>query len=369
MLRKAFLAITCLACFFFIAVQVWATSFEYSAAKELGTYATNQAAKDLDTKWNPENCIALTNAGYARPNGQSSLGCLDGIAAQSKATPGQGTLIRLQSRFDQPLWFAFYARKSGQCAYYQLEADKAAQALSNKQSLTPSLFTRKDTARIDADFLFAHSQKFQNQAQKGLFGSNLFRVVTVANAADRNCPDYVLTALQVHDHYCPGVSSGLMLTAYTQEYILKSSPQTECFVLSINPWCKEDALITLLNATPGKKGYGVLYPTEKEVTSWPKPLNQVDTVVFTQENNDQAWHGWLLGFDFDRARQMQDLPKFDSVVVDKLAADRWFLDRLDRPEKFVSVLKEVELEDGASPRDLLKPGSNPVHILADMPAY
>ena len=366
MFRKAFLVTTCLVCVFCIAVQVWATSPGYTAAKELGTYAATQAAKDLDTYWKSGNCIALTNAGYARPNGQSSLGCLDGIAVQSKTTLGQGTLIRLQSRFDQPLWFAFYDRKSGQCVYYQLDTDKAAQALSKTPSLAPTLFTRKDTARIDADFLFSHSQQFQAQAEKGLFGSNLFRVVTVANAADRKCPDYVLTALQFHDHYCPGVSSGLLLTAYTQEHIMDSSPQTECFVLSINPWCKEDALISLLNATPGKRAYGVIYPPKEEVKSWPKPMNQVNTVVFTREDNNQVWHGWLLGFDFDRARQMQDLPEFDSVVLNKLAADLWFLDRLDKPEQFVSVLKEVELEDGASPRDLLKPGSNPVQILTDM---
>jgi hypothetical protein len=27
----------------------------------------------------------------------------------------------------------------------------------------------------------------------------------------------------------------------------------------VDPWCKEDALLVLLNATPGKKGYAISY--------------------------------------------------------------------------------------------------------------
>jgi hypothetical protein len=95
-------------------------------------------------------------------------------------------------------------------------------------------------------------------------------------------------------------------------------------------------------------------------------MNQVDIVVFTQEEGDKKWHGWLLGFDFDKARKMQDLPEFDFAVVDKLASDLWFLDRLDRPEQFDVVHQKVELEAGFLPQDLLKPGSNPVQILDSM---
>jgi formylmethanofuran dehydrogenase subunit E-like metal-binding protein len=272
----------------------------------------------------------------------------------------------LQSRFDQPLWFAFYDRSSGRCAYFELEAEPAGKALAGLQDLDKNLLSRSDIARINAEFLFAQPEAFQAKSRQGVFGQNVFRVVTVANAADQDCPNHALKAMQVHDHYCPGVTSGIILATYVQENILKDSSQTKCFVLSLNPWCKEDALTTLLNATPGKRAYGVLYPTKEEVTSWPDPMNQVDTVVFTQEEGEKKWHGWLLGFDFDQARQMQDLPEFDSVVIDKLAADLWFLDRLDRPEQFVVVHKKVELGAGLSPQELLQPGSNPVQILADM---
>ena len=366
MFRKIGLLIVCCMVSGLVAGQAPAVCSNYPAARDLGRYVAVQAASALDENWKAGECIVLSNAGYARPDGRSTQGCLDGVAEITRSSVGRSTLITLQSRFDQPLWFAFYDRSSGRCAYYELEAELAGKALAGHQDLDKTLFSRSDMARIDAEFLFAEPEAFKAKCRQGLFGQNVFRVVTVANAADQDCPNHVLKAMQVHDHYCPGVTSGIMLAAFVQEHILNDSAQAPCFVLSLNPWCKEDALTTLLNATPGKRAYGVVYPGEGEVKSWPKPMHTVSTAVFVQKEKDNAWHGWLLSFDFDQARSMQDLPAFDFPVLDKLASDLWFLDKLDSPERFVSVVKEVELENGVSPKALLRPGSNPVRMLAEM---
>ena len=95
-------------------------------------------------------------------------------------------------------------------------------------------------------------------------------------------------------------------------------------------------------------------------------MSKISTAVFVQEEADQAWHGWLLSFDFDKARSIQDFPLYGFPVLDKLASDLWFLEKLDSPEAFVSVVKEVELEQGVSPKTLLRPGSDPVRMLSDM---
>ena len=129
---------------------------------------------------------------------------------------------------------------------------------------------------------------------------------------------------------------------------------------------KAFSLTTLLNATPGKRSYGVLYPDEKTVETWPEPMNGVHTAAFVKAPGQATWHGWLLSFDFEKARSMQEMPKFDFPVLDKLAMDLWFLDRLDQPEIFVSVVKEVELAHGMSPKTLLRPGTNPVELLGNM---
>jgi formylmethanofuran dehydrogenase subunit E-like metal-binding protein len=52
------------------------------------------------------------------------------------------------------------------------------------------------------------------------------------------------------------------------DYVKKHLPLEQggsYFVQSVQPWCKEDALLIMLNATPGKGGYAVTYPTEAGV--------------------------------------------------------------------------------------------------------
>ena len=366
MIRKIGVYMVCCMISWLVAGQALAVCPNYSSALDLGRYVAGQAASTLDQDWKAGECIVLTNAGYARPDGEPSQGCLDGVADITGASVGQSSLISLQSRFDKPLWFAFFDRSSGRCAYYELQDELAGKALNGDGALDEKLFSRTDVARIDAETLFAEPEAFKARCRKGLFGQNVFRVVTVANAADRDCPNQALKAMQVHDHYCPGVTSGIMLASFVQEHILKGSSQAECYVLSLDPWCKEDALTTLLNATPGKRAYGVVYPEEGDVDTWPEPMNKVSTVVFVKHGEDKAWHGWLLSFDFDKARSMQDLTSYGFFVLDKLASDLWFLDQLDSPETFVSVVKEVELEQGVSPKTFLRPGSDPLPMLAGM---
>jgi formylmethanofuran dehydrogenase subunit E-like metal-binding protein len=260
------------------------------------------------------------------------------------------------------LWFAFYRPDSGKCAYLQAQGKRAAKALSGEQFRDRG-FALEQAARINADHIVDHAGAFQDRAENGLFGNNLFRVVTGANAAAKNSPDDLLTAVQLHDHYCPGVSSGVLLARYIRQQILPGRPGADCFVLSLKPWCKEDALITLLNATPGKRSYGVMYPGDGESESWPAPLSRTDTIFFLRENSG-SWQGKMLRFDFAKAKEMFSGPETGIPTVDKLAMDLWLMGYLDEPGAFVDTVGTVQLDKGQSPRDLLSPGTNPVEMLS-----
>ncbi|MFP4169218.1 MAG: FmdE family protein [Desulfonatronovibrionaceae bacterium] len=330
-------------------ISAQCTAPEYDRAVRLGEKAAKTAQDMLDEDLSGTRVIALSNAGYAEPGGLSSQGCVDGISATSTASVGSSTLITLQSRSNAPLWFAFYLPESGECVYLQMEGKSGAAAL---QKDTDPAFSFKQTARIDSAYIFNNPKKFKKQAKEGLFRKNLFRVVTVANAAAKDCPDDVLQAIRVHDHYCPGVTSGVLLARYVQNEITEPD-QDGLFVLSLVPWCKEDALTTLLNATPGKRSYGVFYPDREKTGNWPEPLNKSCSIVFTKKGKE--WTGHILGFDFNRAKKMYGDKKFGFYVLDKLYADLWFLDYLDRPEKFVDNLGTIALKKGESPTDFLRP--------------
>ena len=360
-MRSIKLIVLALVCVVLQSSSLGATAPNYQAARSLGQHAAERAAGILDCRLTERKTIVLTNAGFARPGGLSSKGCLDGLSAATGSSVGSSTLLRLQSRFDQPLWFAFYRPDSGKCAYLQAEPRRAEKALSGKDSSDQS-FALEQTARIEAEHIVDHAGAFQDRAENGLFGNNLFRVVTAANAAAENSPDDLLTAIQLHDHYCPGVSSGVLLARYIRKQILPGRPGADCFVLSLKPWCKEDALISLLNATPGKRSYGVMYPGDGESESWPAPLSRTDTIFFLRENSG-SWQGKMLRFDFAKAKEMFSGPETGITTVDKLAMDLWLMGYLDEPGAFVDTVGTVQLDKGQSPRDLLSPGTNPVEML------
>jgi len=345
-MRKIFIIFSILSLFLLSSTWALATSPNYNQAVKLGEKVVTEADIMLDnTTLSEDRIIVLTNAGYAEPGGYSSRGCLDGITSLTTASPGSSTLICLQSRLDKPLWFSFYNPESGQCAYLQLENGEAVSAL--KEGKSP-YFELQQTAIIRAEDVFANPDDFVSRAKNGLFGENLFRVVTVSNAAAKNFPDYVLKTFVVHDHYCPGVTSGALLVKYIQKEIL--SPDQDIFILSLEPWCKEDALTTLLNATPGKRSYGVWYPENKE--NWSEPLNNTDTVIFTK-TGDSNWTGHLLSFEFPE--EMNPPESFGHFALDKLYMDLWFYDKLDEPERFIQDFGKVELPEGMSPKVFLNP--------------
>lgn len=329
---------------------VMATDTTYEQARELGRTSVQEAQTLLNENLREGVVIALTNAGYAMPGGGSSKGCLDGIADAANASVGASTLIAVQSRMDAPLWFAFYRPESGECAYLEGNATHMAQAL--EQGEVPT-FSRRDTMRIDAEHLFAHPETCSTRIKEGAMGSNAFRVITIANAAAKNCPDHALQAMVVHDHFCPGVSSGIILASYIQHHLLRQH-DTKLFLLSLTPWCKEDALTTLLNATPGKGAYGVLYGDRKNTDAWPAALRKTCTIAFVQ-NADKTWTGHLLGFDFERVQQNYADKTFGSPLLDKLYADLWFLDHMNNPEAFVETFGQIQLPRNTSPKTFLQP--------------
>lgn len=351
-MRKVGIILTLCCLFQLVAVSAWAMAPEYKTAVLIGEHAAQEAAGMLGQNLKDNPVIVLTNAGYARPGDHSTMGCVDGLAEATSASVGSSTLLVLQSRPDASLWFAFFAVKTGECAYLEPEGDIFTLV---KQSGKSVAWAVRQKARIDADYIFSHADAFKATAEKGLFGKNLFRVVTVANAAARNCPDRALQAMRVHDHFCPGITSGIILADYIQREVIKPG-QKKIFILSLVPWCKEDALTTLLNATPGKRAYAVLYGDKKKAAAWPAPLNRTCTVAFTP-NEEGIWTGRLLGFDFNAAKKQYQDRAFGQIVLDKLYADLWFLDHLEEPASFVEELGQVTLPEGTSPKDLVRPDS------------
>ena len=291
--------------------------------------------------------IAMSNAGYAEVNSSSTQPALDGLAQVTGASRGRNTLVEVHSDSQAKLWFAVYDPKTGACAYLQVDEN----AVSGSSA---ELFSIHTLMRIDADYLFANVPLSTAKFKEKPFAGNEFRIITIANAIARGVSSAAVRAFEFHDHYCPGVSSGILMVSFIKKYFPHSG--SGYFVQAVNPWCKVDAMLVLLNATPGKIGYAVTYPSDADKAKWKPEAKNAATIVYRQNDKTKRWEGRVFGFDWVET----SCPKTENGVIDKLCADLWYLDRMDAPEKFVQVIKEFELPEGVTPKDWARPGVDPM---------
>ena len=369
--------IICFTFIFFIpSISFSASSKEYRVWKAIGARVAWESSRLTGQRPGTDDPIALTNAGYAEIDGHSTQGCMDGLTWRLGVTRGNNTLLEIHSRYDKALWFFIYYKKSGVGVYLEVNpevipglvnnADKhgfSQIARNNLRIPASQLFTRMAVENIKAEHLFANAEEYNEKFKKKIFGGNEFRIVTIANGVAAGAPAYAIRAFEFHDHYCPGVLSGILMVNYIKEYFPLQSPDDRYFVLTVKPWCKEDALIVLLDTTPGKKGYAVSYPNEEDTEQWKEEAKNAATIIFLQDGTTKKWEGRLLGFSFDKANEMHDFPDYGSSVLNKLYSDLWYLNYFDQPELFVSVIKEFELAEGEDPKDWARPGVNPLEKL------
>jgi formylmethanofuran dehydrogenase subunit E-like metal-binding protein len=303
------------------------------------------------------NLIVLTNAGYAEVNGSSTQGALDGLAFVTAASRGRNTLVEIHSASWTPLWFALYDKVSGYCAYLEVDSSAAAKTTGGSASASSDPFGIRSVERINVEHLYAHPSEFKVKFDKKIFGGNEFRIVTIANAIAKGAPAYAIRAFEFHDHYCPGVTSGILMTNYLKKHFPPGDGGY--FIHAVEPWCKEDAFLVLLNATPGKGGYAVSYPADADKTCIVPEAKNASTIVYRRKEKKKKWEGLVLAFAWAEPQ----CPTTGNAVIDKLCTDLWYLERMEKPEDFVKVVKSFELPEGVSPRDWARPGVDPLKML------
>ncbi|MGE0083928.1 MAG: FmdE family protein [Desulfococcaceae bacterium] len=333
------------------------TEYEYwsSAGKKAGDQAFAMM-KQNGIAPKKENLIVLSNAGYAEIGNSSTMGFIDGISDATGCRRGNNAFAEIHSRYDAPLWCAVYDKVSGLCAYLQLKSSK----ISGDIQAAPAseIFEIAVSEKINADHLYANAEAYNKKFSEKIFGGNDFRIVSIANALAKGVPSYVLRAFEYHDHYCPGVTSGIMMVNYLKKNF-PVKPGSSYFVQSVQPWCKEDALMTLLNATPGKGGYSALYSTEADREKWKPEAKDAATIVYREDKGTKKWDGIVLGFKWDDSV----CKEFGKSMIGKLCMDLHYLDRLDKPEDFVREIKRFELPAEQTPKDWARPGIDPMKML------
>jgi formylmethanofuran dehydrogenase subunit E-like metal-binding protein len=295
---------------------------------------TSIAMKTLNLSKGSGNLLVLTNAPYVKINGACALPYLDQVQEVTGCSVGKGNLLFFQRSQNHPLRMMLFKKSTGDAVIMSLKNQKP---VTEKLNLSAGTISEssfwKTTGALNA-------------------GKDMFTLATIANMWAKGAPYDFLKSAELHNHICPGVTSGYLLA----HYILNRYPlqKNERYTIVACPvWCKEDALQVVLDCTPGKKGM-VVKPLTEEQRERISVKNPAGMVLIWNAKN-KTGKGMVLSFDFDRLRSLA--PKDASKAVMVLAA----ADYLDKPDQFVSEAARFELNE-ASYEDIVTAGSNPYAV-------
>ncbi|CQR74473.1 FmdE, Molybdenum formylmethanofuran dehydrogenase operon [Sporomusa ovata DSM 2662] len=314
----------------------------------------------------PENIIVLTNSSYVKFGDYSPQATIDGLSKETGCTVGKGNLLEVHAARTNPLWFVLYDKESGKSVYCVVNKEKAMELLDKgvtdlKGVSSRDLFSKIVCENIKADYLFAHAQAWDNKTKEKVFDGNEFRIVTIVNAAAKGAPVDFMNGVLYHDHFCPGVTSGYLLANFLEREMPLRSASESYFIISAPVWCKEDALQTVLNTTPGKSGMAILPMNAKSKEQLLPEAKNLAGIYFRTDRKTKKSEALVLTFDFAKGAALSGLDKQNLFEWEKkVKTVLWELDNLDKPELFITVLKRFELQEGETPMSYVQPGVNPL---------
>ena len=310
---------------FFWAASVFASPFETAVTKAMQTLSV--------TKGDPR-LLLLTDAPYVTLDGQNALPYLGQAQELNGCTVGRGNLLFFQRPQSHPLRFMLFHKTSGDAVIISRTGETwSAQTLNmGAEAIARPAFWER-TGDYQA-------------------GQDLFALAALANVWAQDGPYDFLKSAELHNHICPGLTSGYLIAHYILNHY-PLAPGERYIVLASPVWCKEDALQVILDCTPGKKGLIVkpLSPAQLEAVTVPNPA----AILLIWNGKQKTGRGVALSFDFERLRALvpEGAPKAASV----LAA----LDHLGEPDRFVSAAAAFDLDEPLYHR-LTEAGSNPYEV-------
>ncbi len=294
-----------------------------------------QAMKKLTLSKGHLNLLLMTNAPYVKVDGKNALPYLNQVQALTGCTVGKGNLLFFQRPQSHPLRLMLFNKISGDAVIISRAEQK----------------WQKDTLNLSAKTIA--SPAFWENIQQYKAAKDMFTLAAIANVWAQDGPYDFLKSAELHNHICPGLTSGYLIAHYIlEQFPLKTD---ESYTIVACPvWCKEDAFQVVMDCTPGKKGLIVKHLSEdqKKQLAVANPAG----LVLIWNRKEKSGRGAALSFNFDKIRALspEDTPKAASVLS--------VLKHLNQPERFVETAAEFTLDEKKY-NAIMQAGVNPYEVV------
>jgi len=335
-------------------------------AYDLGSRAATVGMDLLNVESGSDQVLALTNAGHARIAGETTQRALSGVTDVSGLRQGDGNLLVVNRPDYRPLWFFFYNTETGLAVYMEPDPEFIEKNVTERRTLpADKAFSQVSLMVVSLDAMLASPDDAGTIFARKKFGGNEFSLIGLSNVWAAGAPFDFMQAAAFHDHLCPGVTSGYMITRYVEKVLPVTNRTAETYVDIGSPnWCKEDAFQMIWDATPGKNSMVVMaLSPEDEAALKEKYGTRPAGIIIRWNDAAQKGTGVALGFDFDKVSEELGLVNFTGPSwAPKLVQDIGMMPYLEHPESVITTLKEFTVDEEIM-TSLRTAGNNPYRVL------
>ncbi|WDP90080.1 MAG: hypothetical protein HUN04_10305 [Desulfobacter sp.] len=327
-MKRSLTILPCIALIFLLAL-----SQAHASNPALGQVIEG-AMSELNAAKSDAGLLVLTNAPFVKSNGKDSLPALAQVQEATGAAVGKGNLLFFQRSQSHALRIMLFNK-----------SDRKAVVISRTGKWSV------ETIRLDAKTIQS-SEFWKTAKEKYTAGKDLFTLATLATAWAEGAPYDFLKAAELHNHICPGLTSGYLMAHYMLKHY-PLAPGQRYTVVACPVWCKEDAFQAVMDCTPGKRGLVVkpLSAEQKEKISVDNPAG----FLLVWDSKKKTGKGVALSFDFKTLKSVypENTPKAATILYTAAY--------LSFPDKFVSAAAEFDLDESTY-NAMRQAGSNPYKI-------
>ena len=326
--------------------------------------ATEIAMEDLPFDKGDPNLLVLTNAGRVITVGnQGTAECIDALTLATGTSIGRNNLIPIRST-NEPLWFLFYRKDTVDCVYIVVNGSSVGECrtLWELDRVSDESLFKISKHNVDAGKLF-ESPLLWDAIEEDLGEADAFSVVALTNALSGDIPSSLVACLQSHREPAPELISGYVLAEYLRQELPVETPRDQEYItISLSGSMRDDAIMTLLDATPGRSGLFI-----KQNAQLQSPVKNASVIFVLWNGRTKRGDGLVLAVDDEKVAQlagadMGDVPE----RLRRLKIILWGIEHLDDPELFISTVQTFRINERQLDR-LTSSGPDSLAVLDELP--
>lgn len=273
----------------------------------------------------------------------------DELSRLAGVSQGKGNLIVLQDSPNKPPFIFFYNPINDRAFY--LEIDKKIQTIKTAKSRKDFL----ELIRKDGDFEVFSKEK--------PFGGNEYRLIMITSLWAKGLMSHdVINSIRLHNHYCPGVTSGYHIGRFIIEALPLSEGESYVFIAS-PMWCKDDAIQVMLDATVGKRSMYAFPLKDKEKTCLVDEAKNIAGIIFRYNRAKKEGEAIVLKYDWDGVRKDAGVGDGVRNLANAVKQTQYMMSDPYIYKKYVGIIKKMKLKTGETPEDFIGIGINPFEKL------